>query len=70
MDQFEKLDQQEQRIREVYESRQVSKENIPMQPTRHQITVFGCIKTKTGWYRLGFDETRKALVPLEFLGED
>ena len=34
-------------------------------PTKHSITIFGCIKTETGWYRLGFDEATKTMIPLE-----
>lgn len=35
------------------------------QKVQHQITVIGCIRGVDGWYRCGFDEARKAIVPLE-----
>ena len=34
-------------------------------PPKHNITIFGCIKTETGWYRLGFDEETRSMIPLE-----
>lgn len=35
------------------------------QKVQHQITVIGCIRGVDGWYRCGFDEERKQIVPLE-----
>ena len=35
------------------------------QKVRHQITIIGCIRGIDGWYRCGFDEERKQIVPLE-----
>lgn len=35
------------------------------QKVRHQITIIGCIRGVDGWYRCGFDEERKQIVPLE-----
>jgi len=35
------------------------------QKVRRQITVIGCIRGVDGWYRCGFDEDRKQIVPLE-----
>ena len=37
---------------------------------RHQITVIGCIRGVDGWYRCGFDEERKTIVPLELIEQD
>lgn len=37
---------------------------------RHQVTIIGCIRGVDGWYRCGFDEARKAIVPLEKLEQD
>ena len=38
-------------------------------PATHPITILGCIKTETGWYRLGFDEQTKTLKPMEKVNE-
>ena len=40
------------------------------QKVRHQITIIGCIRGVDGWYRCGFDEERKAIVPLELIEQD
>lgn len=40
------------------------------QKVRHQVTIIGCIRGVDGWYRCGFDEARKAIVPLEKLEQD
>ena len=40
------------------------------QKVRHQITIIGCIRGIDGWYRCGFDEERKAIVPLELIEQD
>ena len=69
MDYLDKLQAAEDEAREREESRQrldcgsaVLRDGTE---TAHSITIFGCIKTETGWYRLGFDEATKTLVPLE-----
>lgn len=33
--------------------------------TQHNITIIGCIKGVDGWYRAGFDEDAKTIIPLE-----
>ena len=49
--------------------RERKKIDIP-EPAVHNVTIIGCIKTETGWYRLGFDEQQKVMKPLEKLEED
>jgi len=40
----------------------------PPEPrARHNITVIGCIRGIDGWYRCGYDEQTKTIVPLELL---
>jgi len=34
-------------------------------PAAHPITIIGCIKGINGWYRAGFDEDTKTIIPLE-----
>ena len=36
----------------------------------HEVTVIGVIKGIDGWYRCGFDEATKTIIPLEFIGKD
>lgn len=40
------------------------------QKVQHQITIIGCIRGVDGWYRCGFDEARKQIVPLEKIEQD
>ena len=70
MDPLEKLEAEKERIRDFLEARRNSKPKEAPKPVIHPITVIGCIKTETGWYRLGFDEQTKTMKPLEFLGKD
>ena len=66
MDPLEKLEAEEARVRDFWEARrnpEVKKEKPPI----HDVTIIGCIKTETGWYRLGFDEQTKTMKPLEKL---
>ena len=37
----------------------------PEDRARHNITIIGCIRGIDGWYRCGFDEQTKTIVPLE-----
>jgi hypothetical protein len=34
---------------------------------KHNITIIGVIRGVDGWYRAGFDENTKTIVPLELL---
>jgi hypothetical protein len=35
--------------------------------TKHNITIIGVIRGVDGWYRAGFDENTKTIVPLELI---
>lgn len=41
---------------------------VPDKKNPHNVTVFGCIKGIDGWYRAGYDENTKSIIPLEKLG--
>ena len=36
-------------------------------PPKHEITIIGVIRGVDGWYRCGFDEATKTVIPLEKL---
>jgi len=40
---------------------------IEPKATAHNITVIGCIKGIDGWYRAGYDENTKTIVPLDLI---
>ena len=71
MDDLDRVQQAEEEMRELEEARQSrdcgsaalcdGTEKTP----KHSITIIGCIKTETGWYRLGFDEETRRMIPLE-----
>ena len=46
------------------------KPRTDMPETDYPVTIIGCIRGVDGWYRCGFDEARKAIVPLEKLEQD
>ena len=70
MDPLEKLEAEKERVRDFWEARRNPKPKEAPKLVTHPITILGCIKTETGWYRLGFDEQAKIMKPLEFLGKD
>lgn len=67
MDYLDKLQAAEDEAREREEAKETHRKTaaVAEEPPKHSITIIGCIKTETGWYRLGFDEATKTLVPLE-----
>lgn len=67
MDILDRYQEELERRRALHEKsgpRQASQAD-EAQKARHQITLIGCIRGVDGWYRCGFDEERKAIVPLE-----
>jgi len=40
---------------------------VPDKKKPHNVTVIGCIKGVDGWYRAGYDENTKSIIPLEKL---
>ena len=40
---------------------------VPDKKAQHKVTVIGCIKGVDGWYRAGYDEDTKTIIPLEKL---
>lgn len=67
MDDLDRIQAAEDAQREREEARR-SRPNfarVNSEPPKHNITIFGCIKTESGWYRLGFDEATKTMIPLE-----
>ena len=62
MDYLDRLEENEERFRAMrrHEPRQIAEPK----PT-HNITIIGVIRCADGWYRCGFDENMKTLVPVE-----
>ena len=72
MDDLDRVQAAEDEAREREESkepRKIHAEEVfaAAEPPKHSITIIGCIKTETGWYKLGFDEETRRMIPLEVI---
>ena len=66
MDDLDRVQQTEEEMREFEEERHgKGKPTVSTDTPKHSITIIGCIKTETGWYKLGFDEETRRMIPLE-----
>lgn len=64
MDWLDRLEEREERFRSV--RRQEPTRRIDEPPkTTHSVTIIGVIRGADGWYRAGYDEQTKTIVPLE-----
>ena len=59
----------EEKSRFTYREHGIGTLDTPMTQKTHPITILGCIKTETGWYRLGYDEQTKTMKPMEKVNE-
>ena len=69
MDWLDRQQDREERLRNVHRTPEPARHNEPPK-TNHEITIIGCVRGVDGWYRAGFDEQTKTVVPMEFLGKD
>ena len=70
MDFLDRLQAKEDEARERLEARQSLDGGSAVlrdgtEKTKHVVVVIGCIRGIDGWYKLGFDEETKRLVPIE-----
>ena len=70
MDFLDRLQAKEDEARERLESRQSPDcgsvaQRDGTEKAKHVVIVIGCIRGVDGWYKLGFDEETKRLVPIE-----
>ena len=64
MDFLDRLEENEERYRSM--RRREPNRTVEPKPTRN-ITIIGVIRGVDGWYRCGFDENTKTIVPLELI---
>lgn len=64
MDYLDCLEENEERFRAM--RRRELRQTVEPKPT-HDITIIGCIRGIDGWYRCGFDENTKTIVPVELI---
>lgn len=64
MDLLDRIEERKERLRNLHDE---EPETQPPSPVQHDITIIGCIRGVDGWYRCGFDENTKTIVPVELL---
>lgn len=64
MDYLDRLEENEERFRAM--RRREPRQTAEPKPT-HDITIIGVIRGVDGWYRCGFDENTKTIVPVELI---
>ena len=64
MDFLDRLEENEERYRSM---RRREPNRIAEPNPRHDITIIGVIRGVDGWYRAGFDENTKTIVPIELI---
>ena len=64
MDYLDRLEENEERYRAM--RRREPNRTAEPKP-KHDITIIGVIRAVDGWYRCGFDENTKTIVPLELV---
>jgi hypothetical protein len=65
MDWLDRQQDREERFRNLH-NEEPSPLPLPP-PVQHNITIIGVIRGVDGWYRAGYDEQTKTIVPLEKL---
>lgn len=65
MDFLDRLQAREERLRNLHTVEAPAKPQP--NPSAHTITVIGCIKGVDGWYRAGYDENTKTIIPMEMI---
>ena len=64
MDYLDRLEENEERFRAM--RRREAQQTVEPKPM-HDITIIGVIRGVDGWYRCGFDENTKTIVPVELI---
>lgn len=64
MDFLDRLEENEERFRAM--RRREARKTAEPKPM-HNITIIGVIRGVDGWYRCGYDEQTKTIVPLELI---
>ena len=64
MDWLDRLEEREERFRAVRRPEPTRRFDEPPK-TSHNITIIGVIRGVDGWYRAGYDEQTKTIVPME-----
>ena len=65
MDWLDRQQEEEERFRNLHAEEPAP---YPPPPVQHNVTIIGVIRSIGGWYKAGFDENTKTIIPLERIG--